>query len=504
MTTSIAPPFSQQYTTSASLQQPQFFTNQQHQQNYNTSFINQQLNQQQSESMLNTSDEFAQVFDDSVYVLSNNEINWLAVRQDIPLQYYPKITKKHLISKFKSLEDFIDSIPLEFYTINDFKTSLTKPSTQDLPKHSLSQRIKANNAKATKDVEYPTQTDNRSNLLHDVTFCHAPLIPAKNLLLLRKERNPPVKPISNYDLSHIKWTGRIHDSVWEKLHDLSCKDIRLRNFFTKDPVLQSSTNKLTIKAASDSSETFDIEQRIHSDTFDSVSQVKSAILVLMEAQQAIFPHDKRTAIINKFITDKGDFYKDLRDKLGITSMLARAKFIERFVDMCTEENAVKYSNGEEHFNLDTLDTRYLNILNSHEIRDVLHETVIEDRRREDQRRSDNNLVYRNQNRFNSRNPTNPFQNRFRSPNPNFRQQGPKQTKKELFDSICKEYNDKNGCTRQYDRNLNSCKLNSNTRLFHICNYDKPDHLFCLSKTHNASTHDPVLHDGDTKPSPNRR
>ena len=77
-------------------------------------------------------------------------------------------------------------------------------------------------------------------------------------------------------------------------------------------------------------------------------------------------------------------------------MLARAKFIERFVDMCTEENAVKYSNGEEHFNLDTLDTRYLNILNSHEIRDVLHETVIEDRRREDQRRSDNNLVYRNQ------------------------------------------------------------------------------------------------------------
>ena len=72
---------------------------------------------------------------------------------------------------------------------------------------------------------------------------------------------------------------------------------------------------------------------------------------------------------------------------------------------------------------------------------------------------------RNQNRFNSRNPTNPFQNRFRSPNPNFRQQGPKQTKKELFDSICKEYNEKNGCTRQYDRNLNSCKLNSNTRLF---------------------------------------
>ena len=77
MTTSVAPPFSQQYVSSAPLQQPQFFTNQQSQQNYNTSFINQQLNQQQSESMLNTSDEFAQVFDDSVYVLSNNEINWL-------------------------------------------------------------------------------------------------------------------------------------------------------------------------------------------------------------------------------------------------------------------------------------------------------------------------------------------------------------------------------------------------------------------------------------------
>ena len=60
--------------------------------------IQQQLNQRQNASMLDTSSS-SQVVDPTQYVYSNGEINWFAVNQNIPLQCYPNITKEILCSK---------------------------------------------------------------------------------------------------------------------------------------------------------------------------------------------------------------------------------------------------------------------------------------------------------------------------------------------------------------------------------------------------------------------
>ena len=441
-----------------------------------------------------------------MYIYSNNEINWLAVQQHIPLQCYPRITKEILATKFTNLKDFLDSVPIGFYTIQDLKQRMFKSSAPAYSKNSISNKIKENNEKAKNDKDYPAQTDNRCDKLHSVTFCHAPLVPAKDILKLRKSKNIPITPISNYDLSHIKWTGKISDDVWAKLHDLSSKDLKLKFFFSKDPILQTSTRKIKI-SPDENSDSFEVEQKQSSETFDSISQVRSALRVLIEAQQAIFPLNKSSVIIDKFITDKGDFQRDLRDRLQITSTLAQARFMERFINTILEENAIRYENDEDIYNLDTLDTRYQSIIAAHEIKDVLTEAVLEEKIRDEKRKTDNDFVSGNKSPFKKNTNYQPYSPNFKSPNktasPSPSKQQPQITKSVIYRSICREFN-KGKCTRMntYDQATNTCLLSQGTRLLHQCNYNKPDNRYCLDTTHNYTTHNPKLHnDVDIKFTP---
>ena len=438
--------------------------------------VQQQLNTQQNESMLNTT--IFQVVDPSVYVYSNGEINWFAVNQNIPLQCYPKITKNILSMKFTDMKEFFDTKPFEFYTLQDLK--MQQPIVPVQVKTSAQNRIKQNNTNATRDQEFPAQTDNRSTKLHDITFCHAPLVPAKQLIKQRKSKCLPITPISNYDLSHIKFSGKISDDVWCKLHDLECKELRLKHFYSKDPILQSNTTKLHI--TSGKSNSFDIEQKQSLETFDSIHQTKSALKVLIEAQQAVWPLNKSMVIVDIFITNKGDFCRDLKERLNITSPLATARFIERFVDSILIENAIRISNDEDIFDLDTLETKYQNTIASFEIKDVLNQAVLEEKIKEDQRKEDFDKINRNTYSHST-------------PNKSFRQNNenssPPSGKTILYKSICREFNF-GSCSRQasYDHTSNTCKLNNLTRLQHICNHTKPNKRLCLDREHNATFHKP--------------
>ena len=119
--------------------------------------------------------------------------------------------------------------------------------------------------------------------------------------------------------------------------------------------------------------------------------------------------------------------------------------------------------------------------------------MIEEKGKEEQRKSDMEKVsgtrfFKNppgtpskNNFFNKQNQQNQKKSPLNSP--------PPPAKKILYNSICREFNHGN-CTRMntYDPQLNSCKINNDTRLSHICNFNRPNQRFCLDATHNATFH----------------
>ena len=243
----------------------------------------------------------------------NQEIIWAQVNQDMPLQAYPMITVEVLKKEFPSLANFLDNNQIQIYTLRDIKQQSLRQANNPT-KLPTNQRFQENLRLATLDKNVPECIDNRMDKLHPITFTHAPLKPAKDILDERRKMNLDIKPINAYDLSHIKWSGKLADEHWEMLHDLSNKKLKLKFFFQKDQI--SSEIDKALKISRHDNKSLSITEETTLDSFDSVAQTKTALKVLIECQQSIFPLNKSAAILDYFITQKGDFAHDVEIKIG--------------------------------------------------------------------------------------------------------------------------------------------------------------------------------------------
>ena len=78
------------------------------------------------------------VMDPATYVL-NGQINWMAVNQNVTLNYYPLITENILCEQFPDLDYFIKKNAFGMFTLAQLKDKIsTQPQAQ--PKMSTKQK----------------------------------------------------------------------------------------------------------------------------------------------------------------------------------------------------------------------------------------------------------------------------------------------------------------------------------------------------------------------------
>ena len=411
----------------------------------------------------------------SLYTL-NGEIIWRAINQDKQLENYPLITKEILSKKFTNLTHFFQNKPFQLYSLKEIKHYAYKAS--DSPRLPLNQQIEENNSKAMQDVEYEKFVDNRMDKLHPLVFKHAPLCPFNDLINMVRQSKLPITPITIFDLSHIRWSGKISNETWIKLHDLGCRDLRLKMFFSKDPMLHNINKVLKLSSDQDG-QSLNVEQKNSSDDFDSVTQTKVALNVLSEAQQSVFTFNKTGAMINFFITSKGDFHQHVFNKLQNYSDRAQARLIERFTDVILEENGNRFSTGQELHSLETMEQKYNTIINALEVKNLLRNAMIEEtdeKERNREREAAAKAKYQPK-RFN--------------PNSSLNNSSPKDS---ISQSICRAFN-KGSCSRPLDPSQRKCKLitksGATVELKHMCNATKQDGTLCQS-FHTATSHNSVM------------
>ena len=294
--------------------------------------------------------------------VKDNKILWRLVKQDIPLGFYPRITKDMLVEQFPQLKFFLSSASLDLFSLNDLKAKVpTAP--QPIAKQTVEQRLLANNEKATELVQFEAKEnkDNRSDILHPITFKHSPLISASDLMDRRRKANIKIPPINSYDLSHIGYSGRISNETWLRLHDLGCQTLRLKHFKRKEIFKQQTLRTEICQNQEDKNSVF-VKTSDDSEGFDNVSQVKVALSALVECQQAVFPHNKSGKVLEHFITDKGDFQFVVYKQIQAHSQKAQAKVIEAFVDDILEDNGNRYNTNQKLHDLESLEIKFNNMI----------------------------------------------------------------------------------------------------------------------------------------------
>ena len=409
--------------------------------------------------------------------MKNGKVVWAAVNHDSPLEIYPEITKEILKESFPEMSQFFDSHNIHMYTFKEIKSQSFKQASNPA-KTSSNEKFNENFQKATIDKTIDAAVDNRKDKLHPITFTHAPFRPAQELMDERRQLGINPKPMNAYDLTHIKYSGKLSNSTWEKLHDLGHKDLKLNSFFIKDEIINVIDKSIRISREDKNS--LSIEEHTTIKDFDSVAQVKTALLVLIECQQAIFPYNKSSVVLNMFITSKSDFQIDVETKLGIKSELAQARLIERFVDTILHENAIAYETNQPYLDLDKLEVKYATILQRMEIFTLLTNAREEERKKQ---------VYHNNQKNLFTSPARPGQNRSSTSSSTV----PLSPKDKFKNSMCKEYNQLGKCPRMntYDQATNQCSISRPgappLKLKHICSFNKSNNRFC-TMTHSEITH----------------
>ena len=172
----------------------------------------------------------------------------------------------------------------------------------------------------------------------------------------------------------------------------------------------------------------------------------------------------------------------------------QARLIERFCDTILEENGIRYQTGQPCHDLNSLDTKYRNMIEDRNVRQIINiaraeeiEALKDKKNVEEQARQ---TFYNKNSNFNSP-----------KSNGNNAQSSPRDCSNSRFaKSLCKAYNS-GRCNRMatYDKESNQCELKTATgtvKTKHLCNMPKPDGYLCgqnhpAVNHHNTPTKTPV-------------